>query len=99
MAWDGQERRATTHIVASSDTLITKDDLKEAIVIAMNTHMSSEEHVFLRSLIKKEERKQELYESLKTKLAGYTLLLVIGFVAVSLWHEIVDVIKSLLGFK
>ena len=68
---------------------ITKDELKEVLDSALSdigwvdqkTH--EEHHEFVRMLIKKEERKKERWEKVKTQVLGWGIVALIG--AVGTW--------------
>lgn len=91
MSWSGEERRAYPSI--------TKIDLEEVIATAMERHLSSDSHQFVQTLMIKEQRKQELWEAIKKHVFGWAAVAVIGFIAVSLWNETIDILTSLLKGK
>ena len=83
MSWDGQDRRLTPQ-------QMTKEDLKNVMDSAMERHIHSDAHTFVEVLMEKEKRKQELWEAIKKHVYGWTAVAVVGFVAASVWHEVMD---------
>ena len=87
MSWDGQERRERPEA-------ITKEDLREVIALAMERHVSSDSHLFVQTLMAKEQRKQELWEKAKAHVIGWGLVALVVFVFTSTWEHIVNLLKG-----
>lgn len=73
---------------------LTKEDLKEVVEAAFEKHQNSDHHQFIQALVEKEQRNKELYEKIKAHVAGWVVVAAIGFVAVSVWKEVIDGVKK-----
>ncbi len=76
---------------------LTKDDLKEVVVEALEIHMLCDQHQFIKTLIEKEKRKQELWEKTKAHVFGWGCVAAIVFLANAFWHELISSLPFLKG--
>jgi len=84
---------------------LTKEDVAELLLeheekekqVMQNLferHMLSDQHLFIQILMKKEERKQELWERTKAHVVGWGAVAVIIFFVNSFWHDLIRLIKG-----
>lgn len=63
-------------------TGLTKDEMKSAIKEALVEHLDpkshKEHHDFIEAMVQKEQRKQEMWQKVKTQVVGWGVIAVIG---------------------
>lgn len=57
-------------------------------------NMHFEHHEFIKALITKERRKQELWEKIKGNVGTWAFIIVLGFITLSLWDSILNYLKT-----
>lgn len=78
---------------------MTKDELRELIADAVKeatdiddkTHLVH--HEFIKSFMAKEERKREMWDTIKTQVGGWTIIIILGFVGKTVWYFFKEQIK------
>jgi len=60
---------------------------------AINDEIHSTHHAFIEMMIKKEERKQERMEKIKTQVGGWAVILLLGFLGKAVWDFVEKQIK------
>lgn len=59
---------------------------------AINDETHATHHAFIEMMISKEERKQQRWESIKTQVGGWGIVLVLAFIGQAVWKMAVSVI-------
>lgn len=78
-------------------------EIKDMISEALEKHAESDHHKFVEAMMIREQRKQEMWEKIKTQVLAWGAIGVAGFLVIALWHEFVaimgDAFKHLFGIK
>lgn len=56
--------------------------------------LHKEHHEFIKALIEKEHRKQELWEKIQTNVGSWALIAIITFIALSSWDSVVHYLRG-----
>lgn len=78
---------------------LTKEDVKEAMAQVMEVHMLSDQHQFLKAMIEKQHRRQELWTRVKTDVASKGVLAVLSFIGLVIYTDAVTWFKHLVGMS
>jgi hypothetical protein len=73
---------------------ITKEDIREIIDNAIERHSLSDDHQFIKTLIAREKRNQELFEKIKAHVIGWSFLVTVSFLAAVLWDDVMRFLKK-----
>jgi len=74
-----------------------KEDVVAAIHDALesrakvNNELHTEHHAFIESLIKREERKSQMWQKIKTQVLGWGILGVVGAIGTAVYHTFFNV--------
>lgn len=77
--------------------VLTKEDVKEAMEQVMEVHMLSDHHQFVKQLIDKQQRRDELWQKVKADVATKGILAVVTFAGVIVYTDFIGWIKRILG--
>jgi len=76
-----------------------KEDLEEILCSFLekykdlNEEVHSAHHAFIEAMIKKEERKQQRIETIKTQVGGWGIILALGFLGKAVWDFVENQLK------
>lgn len=60
---------------------------------AINDEVHASHHAFIEMMIKKEERKVQRWETIKTQVGGWGIILVLAFIGKTMWFFFREMIK------
>lgn len=60
---------------------------------AINDEVHASHHAFIEMMIKKEERKAQRWETIKTQVGGWGIILVLAFIGKTMWFFFREMIK------
>ena len=75
-----------------------RDDIKQMLhdvlteYKAINDETHAIHHSFIEMMINKEERKQQRWETIKTQVGGWSLILALAFIGQAVWKMAVSII-------
>ena len=97
-SWNGNERRHPIPVAAVSVVVapLSKEDVKDAVNSAMERHLSSDSHAFVKTLIEKEARRQEMWSKVKTSILTWGVLALLGYMVVVFWQDFLYNLKRVL---
>jgi hypothetical protein len=75
------------------------EEIKATIGDAFEEHMKGDSHQYIKLLMQKEQRKQELWEKTKAHVAGWGSVALIIFFANLFWMDFLSVVSRLSGHK
>jgi len=91
--YSGPDRRTDQTLTRSDlEYMFDKHEASERqhLTDAINQHLLSDQHLFVSTWMKKEQRKQELWEKTKAHVTGWGAVAVIIFVANLIWTDLVN---------
>ena len=75
------------------------EEIKESISEALQDHLQADSHQFVKMLMAKEQRKQELWEKTKAHVVGWGSVALLTYFANIFWHDLISVFTNLTGHK
>lgn len=60
---------------------------------AINDEVHATHHAFIEMMIKKEERRIQRWETIKTQVGGWSIILILGFIGKTMWTFFREVIR------
>ncbi len=78
---------------------LTKEDVKEAMTQVMEVHMLSDQHQYIKQLMIKQQRRQELWEKVKTDIVTKGTLAVLTFIGLAIYTDLLGWFKRLVGMS
>lgn len=76
---------------------LKKEDVKEVIMEAFETHLRSDAHQYVEALLLQKKNRAEMWTKVKTDVTSHGVIAVLGFAALVLWTDVVTWLKHILG--
>ena len=79
---------------AQRDPAPHRSERRRGMRRTQDEELHAQDHVFLRAWIKKEQRKQELWEKVKAQVIGWGAVVLLAWLAVIFWDAVVNIIRT-----